>query len=92
MSYEVRFTDTALRELARLQPVTRRRIRAKAGRLAEDPRPQGATRSAGTRHLWRLRVGDHRVIYAVRDQVLLVIVVRVGSREHVYDRLDDVDA
>jgi mRNA interferase RelE/StbE len=55
-------------------------------RLETDPRPRGAIRLAGyaQERLWRIRVGDYRVLYEIRDEVLLVLVVRVGHRREVY--------
>ena len=37
-----------------------------------------------TRNLWRIRVGNYRVLYEVRDDVLVVLVVRIGHRREVY--------
>lgn len=39
---------------------------------------------SGASDIWRLRVGDYRVLYQVRDEALLVLVVRVGHRRDVY--------
>ena len=41
---------------------------------------------AGEEELYRLRVGDYRVIYQIRDKVLLVLVVKIGHRKDVYRR------
>ncbi|MBV6496031.1 MAG: hypothetical protein JFAIHJKO_01147 [Pyrinomonadaceae bacterium] len=38
-------------------------------------------------HLFRIRVGDHRVVYEVRDDVLIVVVIKIGHRSDVYKRL-----
>jgi len=53
--------------------------------LAEDPRPPAARALKGRPGL-RVRVGDYRIIYAVHDDVLLVVVVMLGHRREVYDR------
>jgi mRNA interferase RelE/StbE len=53
--------------------------------LAEDPRPPGARALQGRPGL-RVRVGDYRIIYTVEDDVLLVVVVRLGHRRDVYER------
>lgn len=54
--------------------------------LADDPRPAGAAKLVGTRSAWRVRIGDYRVIYEVRDEVLLVLVIKIGHRKQVYLR------
>lgn len=52
--------------------------------LAENPRPLGVRKLEGEEDLYRLRVGDYRVLYAIRDAVLLVLVVRIADRREVY--------
>ena len=87
MTYTVRVTNTAADQLAELPAKARRQVREHIGRLAQVPRPRGAKRLQSVQELWRIRVGEYRVIYAVRDQELLVLVLRVGDRKRVYDRL-----
>lgn len=53
--------------------------------MADDPRPPAARPLRG-RPAFRVRVGDHRIIYTVTDDVLLVVVVALGHRREVYDR------
>jgi len=52
--------------------------------LADDPRPHGVKKLKGYRDYWRIRVGDYRIIYAIQDNRLLVIVIRIGHRRDVY--------
>jgi mRNA interferase RelE/StbE len=53
--------------------------------LAEEPRPQGAIRLAGQDD-YRIRVGNHRIVYAVDDARMEVIVARIAHRREVYRR------
>jgi mRNA interferase RelE/StbE len=53
--------------------------------LAHDPRPPGAVKLAG-RDDYRIRPGDDRIVYAVDDEELLVIVARIAHRRDVYRR------
>lgn len=39
---------------------------------------------SGEESLWRIRMGDYRVVYQVQDAVLLVLVVKVGHRREIY--------
>jgi len=58
--------------------------------LATDPRPKGAEKLAGTPKgmvLWRIKEGAFRIVYEVRDEELIVLVVLVAQREGVYDLL-----
>lgn len=53
--------------------------------LTGDPRPRGAIPLKGTsRSLWRIRVGDYRILYRIEDDRLIVIVIDVGNRRDVY--------
>ncbi len=63
----------------------RRRVQGVITLLAEDPRPP-ASRPLKGRPAYRVRVGDYRIIYAIEDEVLLVVVVTVGHRRDVYRR------
>jgi len=52
--------------------------------LRDDPRPPGCVKLTGADDLWRIRVGQYRVVYTIRDDELLVLVVRVAHRRDVY--------
>jgi mRNA interferase RelE/StbE len=52
--------------------------------LADDPRPSGSLKMESAEALYRIRVGDWRIIYSIEDDVLVVVVVRIGQRKDVY--------
>lgn len=52
--------------------------------LARDPRPRGTKKLVGHENEWRLRVGDHRVLYVIDDAEQRVEVARVAHRREVY--------
>jgi mRNA interferase RelE/StbE len=84
--FAIKIAPKARRQLLGLPEVSRRRIGLAIRRLAERPRPPGAKLLAGggDERTWRLRVGDYRVLYEIRDEVLLVLVIRIGHRREVY--------
>lgn len=82
--YRVDLTPGAARQLRKLDPQTGRRIAGAIELLAVDPRPPAARQLRG-RPGYRVRIGDYRVIYTVDDGVLLVLVLRLGHRQDVYD-------
>lgn len=84
--YSVSLQPTAKRELASLAVAVRRRIGRAVDALATDPRPTGAKRLVGTpaERIWRIRVGDYRVLYEIRDAELAILVIRVGHHREVY--------
>jgi len=76
--------ERALRQIARHD---QQRIRDRIDALADDPRPPGVKPLQGSSEgLLRIRVGEYRVIYLVKDDLLLVVVVRIGHRREVYRR------
>ena len=85
MSFSIRIKESAARELRRVAKPDRTRIVAAIDRLAEIPH-LGAALKGDLRGLRRLRVGDYRVVYEVRDEELVVLVVRVAHRRDAYRR------
>jgi len=84
-TYRIELRPAAVRALRKLDPPVRRRVQGAIALLAQDPRPPGARALQGRPGL-RVRVGDYRIIYTVEDDVLLVVVVRLGHRRDVYDQ------
>lgn len=82
--YRVQIERRAQKALDALPRDLRRRVAAKVDALTENPRPLGVRKLEGEEDLYRLRVGDYRVLYAIRDAVLLVLVVRIADRREVY--------
>lgn len=85
MRYEIEWTAPALRELRKLDKPLGRRVLTAVTKLGVDPRPPGVRaltgHPAGT---MRLRIGDYCVVYVVRDDLVLVTVVRIAHRREVY--------
>lgn len=82
--YVVRFTKRADRDLDRLPGDLRVRAIRMIESLAGNPRPNGSIKLSGKEDMYRIRVGDYRIIYEVQDKVLLILVLRVGHRRDVY--------
>lgn len=55
--------------------------------LADDPRPAGCKKLKGYENLYRLRVGDWRLIYAVEEDQLVVLVIEIAPRGEAYREL-----
>lgn len=86
MTYNVEVAPAAVRQLRTLDPVARRRVQAAIELLSEEPHPIGAKKLVGGEGEWRVRTGDYRIVYEIRDAVLLVLVVAVGDRRDIYQR------
>ena len=85
MPYEVRLAPQVARVLrkTRDRDLVQRLVSA-IGELATTPRPAGCRKLEGQDDLWRIRVGDHRIIYSIDDGALLILVVTLGNRRDVY--------
>jgi len=84
MPYAVEFSPSASREFRKLAREIQRRLRPRIDSLADDPRPPGSKKLKGGDELWRIRVSDYRVVYEVKDKILVILVVRVAHRREVY--------
>jgi mRNA interferase RelE/StbE len=83
--YRIELRPAAARALRKLDPPIGRRVQGAIALLAQDPRPP-ASRALKGRPALRVRVGDYRVVYTVRDDLLLVVVITLGHRRDVYER------
>ena len=79
-------TPSAARQLAKLQRPVQRRIAHAIERLAADPPGRDSVELTGAEYVWRIRVGDYRVLYQIDKDRLVVLVVAVGHRASVYRR------
>ena len=84
--YELRFRPAALRQLRKLDSQIARRIKSTTETLRTEPRPPGVKALTGQRGWLRIRVGDYRIVYEVRDSELVVLVIQIGHRSQIYDR------
>ena len=81
--YTVRLSKSANRTLNSFDSTLQRRIVQRLDQFGENPQPSGSKKLAGA-DLWRTRVGDYRIVYSIEDQVLTVLVIRIGHRREVY--------
>ncbi len=84
MTYTVEISSSAAQSLAKIDTTTRLRLVGAIELLAVDPRPPGVTLlRSGDQGRWRARIGDYRSVYAVEDDRLIILVLRVGHRREV---------
>jgi len=84
--YRIELAPAAVRQLESLPRKVQVRISGKINALASDPRPPGCAKLRDSEDIYRIRIGDHRVLYQVKDKVLLVLVVKVGKRGEIYKK------
>lgn len=84
MNYRIEFTKQAAKLFKKLSSQDRQRLKPKIDALAQNPRPSGVVKLSGEDDLYRIRVGDYRIIYSIENNRLLVLIVKIGHRKDVY--------
>jgi mRNA interferase RelE/StbE len=81
--YKITFKKSVAKDLRKIANPDIKRILGKIDELADDPRGAGCTKPSAQER-YRVRVGLYRIIYEIQDSALVVQVVKVGHRSHVY--------
>ncbi len=87
MAYSIDIRPAALDFIKKQTSKHQRQIKAKIHTLKDEPRLPNAKRLVGSDGLWRVRTGDFRIVYAIKDDKLLVVVITVGNRKDIHDKL-----
>jgi len=85
MPYQINVAPSVDKIIARLPKELRARIAEKLAALSVNPRPPGCVKLTN-QDVYRIRVGDYRIIYTIEDDRLIVLVIDVGHRREVYRR------
>ena len=86
MIYRIRFTPRANRKFRDLPRAVQVRLTMKIDGLSVNPRPNGSKKLNEEDALYRIRVGDYRVVCQIQDKALLVLILKVGHRRDIYLR------
>ena len=84
MSYRIEFSPAASRKIRDLEKPVQTRIFRAIEALKKAPRPPSCKKLECEEPLYRIRVGDYRIIYEIHDALLLVLVLKIGHRRDVY--------
>ena len=87
MKYSVEFRPAVLKSLERLPKKDLRRIKKRIDGLTENLPDPATTKMKGNNSFHKIRSGDYRIIYEIHDDLLVILVVKVGHRIDVYKRL-----
>jgi mRNA interferase RelE/StbE len=82
--YKITFARSARKELQALSCSLAERFIKKVEALASNPRPSGTKKLRGQSGLWRIRVGEYRIIYSIDDSNLVVDISVVRHRDEAY--------
>jgi mRNA interferase RelE/StbE len=83
-SYRIEISATAERQVRALPRTDQVRVLRVIQGLAVNPRPPGCRKLSGQDDVFRVRVGRYRVLYAIENRRLVIIVLKVGDRKDVY--------
>ena len=84
MAYKVILRDEARRAFGRLDKAIQKQVQRTIDRLVENPRPGQATQLVGDPRTWRVRSGHWRILYEIRDDELIILVLDIGHRSKAY--------
>jgi mRNA interferase RelE/StbE len=82
--YRIVLARSAERELLSLPHNVEARVAVAIELLAQEPRPSGIKKLKGTADLWRIRVGDYRIVYRIDDRKREIDISHIRHRKDVY--------
>ena len=88
MAFSISFGPQADKFIAKLDNQTKERIRDKIEKLQEDPFPTEVERveSYKKEKIFRVRMGDYRILYVVRFETKMILIARIDKRERAYNK------
>ena len=81
--YRVIFTKSVKKDFRKIPKIEASKILNEIKELAKNPRSSKTKKLKGEK-LYRLRVGNYRVIYDIQDNLMLIFVVKLGHRSDIY--------
>ena len=87
MKYKVEFKKSAAKALKLIPKSDQKRIARKIDSLAESPQDPNTTKLKGDNPFHKVRIGNYRVIYEIQDDILLILIVKIGRRKDIYRNL-----
>ena len=82
--YSIEYKKTALKEMTKLPKNIAAAIDSVIYGLRVNPRPHGYIKLKGNNKLYRIRSGDYRIIYEIKNNVLVILIVTIGHRKDIY--------
>jgi mRNA interferase RelE/StbE len=85
--YRIEIKRSAAKALKKIPKANRKRIVDKIDSLAESPPNPDTTKMKGNNPFHKVRVGDYRIVYEIQEDVLVILVVKIGHRKNIYRNL-----
>ncbi len=87
MSYRIAVTKSAAKTLNKIPKTDRKRIIDKIDSLAENLPSPDTTKMRGNNPFHKIRVGNYRIVYEIQEEVLLILILKIGHRKDIYRNL-----
>ena len=87
MKYRIKVQRSAAKTIEKIPKLDRKRIGKKIDSLAKRLPSADTTKMKGNNPFHKVRVGDYRIVYEIQDDVLLILIVKVGHRKDIYRNL-----
>ena len=81
--YKIQVKKSAEKELGKIPRKELLKILDKIRDLSDDPHPPGNIKLTN-QEKYRVRVGNYRVLYTIEDNILTIVIVKIGHRKHIY--------
>jgi len=83
--YKIEIKKSAAKEIHKLPQKNLKRVLTKIQSLSGNPRPMDS-KKLSAQEKYRVRVGQYRILYSIHDDVLIIVVVKVGHRKDIYEK------
>ncbi len=83
-NYRIELLKSAKKELSKLPRDVQQRIKDQIDTLQINPYPSGVKKLKNGKGRLRIRIGDYRIIYKVEENILVVLVIKIGHRRQIY--------
>ena len=83
-SYKIEWKQSAKKELKKLDKQIIPRILQAVENLADNPYSSGSKKLIGSDSIYRIRVGDYRIVYNIKLSVVIIEIIKVGHRREIY--------
>jgi len=84
VSFKIQWKASAKKELKKIDKVEIPKIINEIKKLSLEPYPTNHKKILGTEHIFRIKIGNYRVIYSIENQQLVIEVIRVRHRKEAY--------
>ena len=87
MRYDIEVKKSAAKVLKKIPKADQKRIINKIDSLATQLPDPKTTKMKGNNPFHKIRVGDYRVIYEIQDEILLILIIKIGHRKDIYKKI-----